>query len=64
MPGLDGDSIRNALKWLAERRLEEPTTPRVQLIDEAARRFDLSPLEAEFLVNQWREDRGEAASHA
>jgi hypothetical protein len=28
----------------------------VKLIDEAARRFDLTPLEAEFLLRDWKED--------
>jgi hypothetical protein len=59
--GLEGDAIRNALKWLAERRLEEPAAPRLELIDEAARRFDLTPLAVEFLASNWREDRDVAA---
>jgi hypothetical protein len=59
--GLEGDAIRNALKWLAERRLEEPTAPRLKLIDEAARRYDLTPLQVEFLVSNWREGRDGAA---
>lgn len=59
--GLEGDAIRNALKWLAERRLEDPSAPRMQLIDEAGRRFDLSPLEVEFLVSNWHEDRDTAS---
>jgi hypothetical protein len=56
MPMIDQDGIRGALRWLSERRLEAPTTPRLTLIDEAARRFDLSPLQAEFLIRNWRED--------
>ena len=53
---IDQDGIRGALRWLSERRLAEPTAPRHALIDEAARRFDLSPLQAEFLIRNWRED--------
>jgi hypothetical protein len=49
------DSIRSALKWLSEKRLEEPGTPRMKLIEEAALRFDLTPLEAEFLSASWKE---------
>ncbi len=60
--GLEGDAIRNALKWLAERRLEDPSAPRMKLIDEAGRRFDLTPVEVEFLVSNWREDRDPARS--
>ena len=60
--GLEGDAIRNALRWLSERRLEDATAPRMKLIDDAARRFDLTPLEVEFLVSSWREDRDVAAT--
>lgn len=55
MAGIDREGIARAVKWLSERRLEDPTAPRMKLIDEAAQRFDLSPLETEFLVNSWRE---------
>lgn len=51
----EGEELRRALKWLAERRLESPSAPRMQLIDEAALRFDLSPTEVEFLIAQWKE---------
>jgi hypothetical protein len=51
----DGGAIRDALKWLAARRQEEPATPRMKLIDEAGLRFDLTPLEVDFLVEAWRD---------
>lgn len=47
--------IRGALKWLAERRQEDPGAPRMRLIDEAGRRFDLTPLEVDFLIGAWRD---------
>ncbi len=53
LPG--GESIRSALKWLSERRLEDPAAPRGKLIQEAALRFDLSPVETDFLLNNWKE---------
>lgn len=49
-----GDAIRSALKWLSERRREDPDAPRLKLIEEAALRFDLSPVETEFLTNSWK----------
>jgi hypothetical protein len=58
MPIMDQDGIRGALRWLSERRLADPAAPRTQLLDEAARRFDLTPLEAEFLFRNWREGSG------
>ena len=53
VPG--SDAIRGALRWLSERRLEDPAAPRMKLIEEAALRFDLSPLETEFLTSNWKE---------
>jgi hypothetical protein len=50
-----GDSIRSALKWLSEKRGEEPAAERMKLIDEAALRFDLTPLEVDFLSANWKE---------
>jgi hypothetical protein len=51
----EGEGLRSALKWLSERRLEEPGAPRTKLIDEAALRFDLSPVEVDFLLQRWVE---------
>lgn len=43
--------IRRAIKWIDERLREDPTADRTRLVDEAGRRFDLTPLDADFL---WR----------
>jgi hypothetical protein len=51
----EGEGLRSALKWLSERRTEDPSLPRSKLIDEAALRFDLSPMEVDFLLQNWRE---------
>jgi hypothetical protein len=45
-----GEALRNAAFWIAVRREEEPQTPLIQLIDEAARRFDLSPSQEQLLL--------------
>jgi hypothetical protein len=50
-----GESLRRALRWLSERRLEDPKIPRLKLIEDAALRFDLTPAEADFLVMEWKE---------
>ncbi len=50
-----GEGLRRALRWLAERRLEDPKAPRVKLIEDAALRFDLTPAETDFLVMEWKE---------
>ncbi|HEY6104739.1 MAG TPA: hypothetical protein VIV59_02060 [Anaeromyxobacteraceae bacterium] len=48
-----GESLRRALRWLDGEVKERPTAPRGKLVDEAAARFDLSPLEVEFLLSSW-----------
>ena len=48
-----GESLRLALRWLSE---NAPVTR--DTIDEAGRRFNLSPLEEEFLLNEYRRQVG------
>jgi hypothetical protein len=48
-----GESLRRALRWLDERAQEDPGSDRAKLVGEAASRFDLSPLEEEFLRTRW-----------
>lgn len=45
-----GEALRNAARWIAMRRAEEPQAPLIQHIDEAARRFDLSPSQEQLLL--------------
>lgn len=45
----EGESIRRALRWISEQRQADPSLKLAKAIDEAAKRFDLSPLEADFL---------------
>jgi len=47
--------IKQAVKWIDEQLRDEPTADRLRLVDEAARRFDLSPLETDFLLRQLAE---------
>ena len=53
--GPGGEPIRRALRWLSERRREEPDATRMKLIEEAALRFDLTPLDVDFLASAWKE---------
>ena len=41
--------IKQAIAWIDERLREQPAADRVKLVDEASRRFDLTPLDADFL---------------
>lgn len=47
--------IKQAVKWLDERLQDEPGADRLKLVDDAARRFDLSPLDADFLLRHLAE---------
>jgi hypothetical protein len=41
--------IKQAVKWIDDQLVDRPDADRVTLVDEAARRFDLSPLDTDFL---------------
>jgi hypothetical protein len=41
------------MRWLDERARDAHGSDRVKLVSEAAARFDLSPLEEEFLLANW-----------
>jgi hypothetical protein len=47
-------TVRRALAWILDRLQEDPGQPRGLLVDRAAREFDLTPLQAEFLLRQLR----------
>jgi hypothetical protein len=41
--------IKQAVKWIDDQLHDNPKADRMKLIDEASRRFDLSPLDTDFL---------------
>ena len=47
--------IKQAVKWIDDQLVDQPTIDRVKLVDEAARRFDLSPLDTDFLFRHLAE---------
>jgi hypothetical protein len=47
--------IKQAVTWIDERLRDDPRVDRVKLVDEASRRFDLSPLDADFLFRHLAE---------
>jgi hypothetical protein len=42
--------IKQAVRWLDDQLRDNRRADRMKLVDDAARRFDLSPLDAEFLL--------------
>ena len=45
--------LKKALEWISHRRKEDPTIRLPVLVDEACRRFDLSPVQADFLYRHF-----------
>ena len=47
--------IARAVKWIDDQLMDRPQADRLKLVDEAAQRFDLTPLDAEFLYRHLAE---------
>ena len=52
----EGERIRKAVRWIIEVLREEKERKRRDVIEEAERRFDLTPLECEFLERKLAEE--------
>jgi hypothetical protein len=48
-------NVKRALDWILDHLADDPGAKRGELIDEASRQFDLTPLEADFLYRQLSE---------
>ncbi|MDO9585107.1 MAG: hypothetical protein Q7I93_01325 [Syntrophales bacterium] len=46
-----GEDIRRAVKWISENMEGNPDQSRIKIIEQAVLKFDLSPIDAEFLMN-------------
>lgn len=51
-----GENIRKAVKWISEERQSGTSTNNQQLVNQAAVKFNLSPLEVEFLAKFVKEE--------
>jgi len=52
----EGEAIRKAVKWVSEKRKENPDINLLKLVDEAGMRFNLSPKEEAFLLRFCKEE--------
>jgi hypothetical protein len=52
--------IKQAVRWIDDQLRDRPGDDRLRLVDEAARRFDLSPLDTEFLLRHLASRRATA----
>ena len=54
--------VKQAVRWIDDQLREHPQADRVKLVDEASRRFDLSPMDADFLFRHLAERARSAQS--
>ena len=52
-----GEDLRRAVKWVSEERKYNPDKEQKALIEEACVKFDLSPLDADFLLRKLLEQK-------
>lgn len=50
----DGEDLRRAIKWISGNLQENPGQPLAPLLQEAVFKFDLSPRDADFLIDFYR----------
>jgi len=53
----EGEDLRKAVKWISEERKYNPEAKASKLIEEACLKFDLSPMDAEYLQNFLKEEK-------
>jgi hypothetical protein len=53
--GVGEAPIRQAVKWIDDQLRDNPQADRMKLVDEASRRFDLTPLDTDFLIRHLKE---------
>lgn len=53
----EGEDLKKAVKWISERRQDDPESLPGKLVEDAAVRFDLSPADTEFLYRFVREEK-------
>jgi hypothetical protein len=51
----EGESLRKAVKWIAEEQKAGSTQTRRQLMEAACLKFNLTPMEAEYLSRSLKE---------
>jgi hypothetical protein len=53
--------IKQAVKWIDDQLMDNPGADRVKLVDDASRRFDLTPLDQDFLFRHLAERKKSGA---
>lgn len=60
----EGEAIRKAVKWISAELDENVQQSLQKLVNDAVTRFDLSPKEAEFLMNFYKKSRSDQTGNA
>jgi hypothetical protein len=50
----EGEDLRKAVKWISDERTYGAKKTLLKLIEEASLKFDLSPMDADYLTNFFR----------
>ncbi len=45
--------LKKAVEWISQKRQDDPAAGLAQLVEEACRRFDLNPIQADFLYRHF-----------
>jgi hypothetical protein len=45
--------LKKAIEWISQRRQDDPSARLVTLVEDACRRYDLSPIQADFLFRHF-----------
>jgi len=51
-----GEKLKNAVRWISDKRKDDPEANLAKLVDEAGFQFDLSPKDSEFLLRFVKDD--------
>ena len=47
------ESMKNAIRYISEQLKDDPEYNKNKLVEEASSKYDLSPLQTEFLLNKY-----------
>lgn len=53
----EGEELRKAVKWIGQARCDKPDVDLSELVNEASIKFNLSPLDEEFLYRHIVEEK-------
>jgi len=54
----EGENLRKAVKWISDERQYGVPKTLLKLIEEASLKFDLSPMDADYLTNFFKREEG------